>query len=74
MRQLFFHEESIHEVSRRYLDAPYTHTHTDTPKPICPQLFQRWGHNKTPGSYKSSGSIRHKLLFGIETKKSESDN
>ena len=28
MRRLFFHEESIHEVSRRYLDAPYEHTHT----------------------------------------------
>ena len=30
MRRLFFHEESIHEVSRRYLDAPYTNTHTHT--------------------------------------------
>ena len=23
-----------------------THTHTDKPKPICPPLFQSWGHNK----------------------------
>ena len=47
MRRLFFHEESIHEVSRRYLDPPppHTHTHTDKPKPICPPLFQSWGHN-----------------------------
>ena len=30
MRRIFFHEESIHEVSRRYLDAPYTHTNTRT--------------------------------------------
>ena len=22
-----------------------THTHTDNPKPICPPLFQSWGHN-----------------------------
>ena len=22
-----------------------THTHTDKPKPICPPLFQSWGHN-----------------------------
>ena len=49
MRRLFFHEKSIHEVSRRYLHAPYTHTneHTDKPKPICPPLFQSWGHNET---------------------------
>ena len=26
MRRLFFHEESIHEVSRQYLQPPYTHT------------------------------------------------
>ena len=45
-RLLFFHEESIHEVSRQYLDAPYIHTyiHTDKPKPICSPLFQSWGH------------------------------
>ena len=42
-RQLFFHEESIHEVSRRYLEHEYIHT--DKPKPICPPLFQSWGHN-----------------------------
>ena len=23
-----------------------THIHTDKPKPICPPLFQIWGHNK----------------------------
>ena len=28
MRRLFFHEESIHEVSRRYLKPPHTQTHT----------------------------------------------
>ena len=22
----------------------HTHTHTDKPKPICPPLFQSWGH------------------------------
>ena len=48
---LFFHEEAIHEVSRRYIDAPHTHTqshtHTDKPKPICPPLFQSWGHNNS---------------------------
>ena len=22
-----------------------TYTHTDKPKPICPPLFQSWGHN-----------------------------
>ena len=23
-----------------------THTHTNKPKPICPPLFQSWGHKK----------------------------
>ena len=31
-RQLFCHEESIHEVSRRYLDAPYIHTYSQYKK------------------------------------------
>ena len=50
IRQLFFHEESLHEVSRRYLEPPYihtrTHTHTQThtykPKPIYP-TFSKLG-------------------------------
>ena len=24
----------------------HKHTHTDKPKPICPPLFQSWGHKK----------------------------
>ena len=53
MRRLFFHEESIHEVSRRYLEHEYIHTyihtyvhtyiHTDKPKPICPPHFFKVG-------------------------------
>ena len=30
MRRLFFHEESIHEVSRRYLEHEYIHTNIHT--------------------------------------------
>ena len=30
----FFHEESIHDVSGRYLEHTYIHTYK--PKPICP--------------------------------------
>ena len=30
MRRLFFHEESIHEVSRRYLEHEYVHTYIRT--------------------------------------------
>ena len=30
MRRLFFHEESIHEVSRRYLEHEYKHTYVRT--------------------------------------------
>ena len=41
MHRLFFYEESIHEVSRRYLEPPYTHK--DKPKPICPPLFHVFG-------------------------------
>ena len=31
----------------------YTHTHkrTDKPKPICPPLFQSWGHKNWVGSW-----------------------
>ena len=43
MRQLFFHEESIYEVSRQYLKPPYIHTHTDKLKPICPHFFKVGG-------------------------------
>ena len=25
-----------------------TYIHTDKPKPICPPLFQSWGHKKCP--------------------------
>ena len=47
-RRLFFHEESIHKDSRRYLEHEYVRTYVrkDKPKPICPLLFQSWGHNK----------------------------
>ena len=41
MCQLFFHEESIHEVSRRYLNAQSIRT--DKPKPICPHFFKVGG-------------------------------
>ena len=33
MRRLFFHEESIHEVSRRYLEHEYVHTY------ICTYMY-----------------------------------
>ena len=26
----------------------HTYTHTDKPKPICPPLFQSWGHKNPP--------------------------
>ena len=44
MRQLFFHEESIHEVSRRYLEPPYIHTHTRTSRnQYFPHFFKVGG-------------------------------
>ena len=27
----------------------HTYVHTDKPKPICPLLFQSWGHKKSGG-------------------------
>ena len=39
--QLFFHEESINEVSKRYLDPPYIHT--DKPNPICRHVLKVGG-------------------------------
>ena len=55
-RRLFFHEESIHEVSRRYLEHEYVHT--DKPKPICPPLFQSWGHKNFRGGGRFGGGVR----------------
>ena len=68
MRVLFFHEESIHEVSRRYLEHEYTqtHTHTDEPRPICPLLFQSWGHTQysKPGPCRLSSRASDRLERG----------
>ena len=65
MRRLFFHEESIHEVSRRYLEHEYIHTyiHTDKPKPICPPLFQSWGHNQ-PAGFGEEDFLRVFTIYG----------
>ena len=38
-----------------------THTHTDKPKPICPPLFQSWGHNKQ--SYKDEMASHMESYF-----------
>ena len=49
MRRLFFHEESIHVVSRPYLEPPYIHTYTHThgqAETNMSPLFQSWGHNE----------------------------
>ena len=60
-RQLFFHEESIHEVSRRYLNAPYMYIRTDKPKPICLHFFKVGGIK----TYES----RYNKLHGLHCKK-----
>ena len=71
-RRLFFHEESIHEVSRRYLEHEYVHTyirayiHTDKPKPICPLLFQSWGHkNSGEGVGRGGGQVGGSVGGGV---------
>ena len=42
MRRLFFHEESIHEVSRRYLEHEYVRTYgqAETNMPPPPHFFK----------------------------------
>ena len=53
MRRLFFHEESIHEVSRRYLHAPYTHTYTRTSRnQYVPHFFKVGGIKMINTGYK----------------------
>ena len=37
----------------------YTHTHTDKPKPICPPLFQSWGHKK---NQRTNGPVNAHLI------------
>ena len=53
---LFFHEESIHEVSRRYLHAPYTHTHTNI------HTYTRTSRNQYVPHFFKVGGIKM-LLF-----------
>ena len=44
MRRLFFHEECIHEVSRRYREHEYTHTHISTGRnQYVPHFFKVGG-------------------------------
>ena len=48
MRRLFFHEESIQEVSRRYLEHEYTHTYIHTygqAETNMSPTFSKLGHN-----------------------------
>ena len=60
MRRLFFHEESIHEADIS-MPPPPPHTHTDKPKPICPPLFQSWGHKKG-GSFCIKDNHNYKVI------------
>ena len=39
MRRLFFHEESIHEVSRRYLEHEYVRTYGQAETNMPPHFF-----------------------------------
>ena len=45
------------------ISMPHTHTHTDKPKPICPPLFQSWGHinNVVFFHIKLCGNFRERL-------------
>ena len=47
-RGLFFHEESIHEVSRRYLEHEYVHTYGQAETNMSP-TFSKLGHKKKFG-------------------------
>ena len=58
MRRLFFHEESIHEVSRRYLEHEYTHTYIRTSR-----------NQYVPHFFKVGGIItwKTKYMYHVET-------
>ena len=61
MRPLFFHEESIHEVSRRYLEHKYIHTYVHT--------YGQAETNMPPHFFKVGGitSVSLRWLFVICT-------
>ena len=40
-------QDDISMLHTRTHTHKHTNTHTDKPKPICPPLFQSWGHNKS---------------------------
>ena len=44
------------------ISMPYTHTHTDKPKPICLPLFQSWGHKKI---YNTNIDLVNDNVFGL---------
>ena len=45
VRRLFFHDESIHEVSRRYLEHEYIQTYGQAETNMSP-TFSKLGHEK----------------------------
>ena len=55
MRRLFFHEESIHEVSRRYLEHEYIHTYIHT----YVHTYGQAETNMPPHFFKVGGIITH---------------
>ena len=52
------------------ISMPHTHTHThtyihtDKPKPICPPLFQSWGHKNAVVSEKASFNFNMLMSLG----------
>ena len=58
MRWLFFHEESIHEVSRRYLEHEYIHTYIHTYIRTCRNQY-------VPHFFKVGGIIKHMSIVDI---------
>ena len=44
MRRLFSMRNPYMKFQDDISMPPPPHTHTDKPKPICPPLFQSWGH------------------------------
>ena len=60
MCRLFFHEESIHEVSRRYLEHEYIHTYIHTygqAETNMPPHFFKVGGIKIGGGGSGGGQV-----------------
>ena len=69
MRRLFFHEESIHEVSRRYLEHEYVRTYGQAETNMPPHFFKVGGIKNVGGGEGEGQYLNQKHSLGIQKRK-----